>query len=139
MLHGDHRLFEESRCKSWSRISCLESKTLTACTFPQDLLLCDTSLESPCCKSRRHPCHALPLPPGSPSSEKLQSKWRKGRLLGRGTFGHVYEGFNRQHNFLPLFDFTAFLLGFNTSEMQKIWRQWEKKLQLLGYWCNLML
>ena len=97
MLHGYHSLFEESRCKSWSRISCLESKTLTACTFPQDLLLCDTSLESPSVKlkSRRHPCHALPLPPGSPPSEKLQSKWRKGRLLGRGTFGHVYEGFNR--------------------------------------------
>ncbi|KAK4572553.1 hypothetical protein RGQ29_030827 [Quercus rubra] len=96
---GSFRLFEESRCKSWSRISCLESKTLTACTFPQDLLLCDTSLESPSVKlkSRRHPCHALPLPPGSPSSEKLQSKWRKGRLLGRGTFGHVYEGFNSEN------------------------------------------
>lgn len=23
------------------------------------------------------------------------SKWKKGRLLGRGTFGHVYLGFNR--------------------------------------------
>ncbi|KAE8655909.1 serine/threonine-protein kinase cst-1-like isoform 2 [Hibiscus syriacus] len=47
-------------------------------------------------------CHKLPLPPCSPtspsalpSSEKTPcnlSKWHKGRLLGRGTFGHVYLG-----------------------------------------------
>jgi hypothetical protein len=23
------------------------------------------------------------------------SRWKKGKLLGRGTFGHVYVGFNR--------------------------------------------
>ncbi|KAK9678322.1 hypothetical protein RND81_11G203600 [Saponaria officinalis] len=56
--------------------------------------------------------HRLPLPPGSPSSppslangraglfnENVQSslsKWKKGRLLGRGTFGHVYLGFNSE-------------------------------------------
>ncbi|XP_074309018.1 mitogen-activated protein kinase kinase kinase 3-like [Silene latifolia] len=56
--------------------------------------------------------HPLPLPPGSPSSppslpngraglviENAQnslSKWKKGRLLGRGTFGHVYLGFNSE-------------------------------------------
>ncbi|CAI9758332.1 unnamed protein product [Fraxinus pennsylvanica] len=54
--------------------------------------------------------HRLPLPPNSPSSpsalptprspgraensSSISSKWRKGRLLGRGTFGHVYLGFN---------------------------------------------
>ncbi|KAG9129305.1 hypothetical protein Leryth_015686 [Lithospermum erythrorhizon] len=54
--------------------------------------------------------HRLPLPPGSPTSSSALptprtsgvtdtchnlSKWKKGRLLGRGTFGHVYLGFNR--------------------------------------------
>ncbi|GAA0141030.1 non-receptor serine/threonine protein kinase [Lithospermum erythrorhizon] len=53
--------------------------------------------------------HRLPLPPGSPTSSSALptprtsgvtdtchnlSKWKKGRLLGRGTFGHVYLGFN---------------------------------------------
>ncbi|XP_031482544.1 mitogen-activated protein kinase kinase kinase 3-like [Nymphaea colorata] len=27
----------------------------------------------------------------------VKSKWKKGRLLGRGTFGHVYEGFNSEN------------------------------------------
>jgi len=54
-------------------------------------------------------CHPLPLPPGSPTSppslpgtrttgatdNSTLSKWKKGKLLGRGTFGHVYLGFNR--------------------------------------------
>ncbi|KAL3630129.1 hypothetical protein CASFOL_023113 [Castilleja foliolosa] len=57
--------------------------------------------------------HRLPLPPSSPtspsalptprspgineSSTSNSSKWRKGRLLGRGTFGHVYLGFNSEN------------------------------------------
>ncbi|MCD9644079.1 hypothetical protein HAX54_032057 [Datura stramonium] len=31
------------------------------------------------------------------SSTINMSKWKKGRLLGRGTFGHVYLGFNREN------------------------------------------
>nr|GMC64615.1 mitogen-activated protein kinase kinase kinase YODA-like [Ipomoea batatas] len=64
-------------------------------------------------------CHRLPLPPGSPTlipgsptspstlsnprtffaegSNGNLSKWKKGRLLGRGTFGHVYLGFNSEN------------------------------------------
>lgn len=45
----------------------------------------------------RNSPHPLPLPPGSPSSSisrGSQSQWKKGKLLGRGTFGHVYLGFN---------------------------------------------
>lgn len=58
-------------------------------------------------------CHRLPLPPGSPTSPSTlsstrtcvvtesttcnMSKWKKGRLLGRGTFGHVYVGFNSEN------------------------------------------
>ncbi|PIA47717.1 hypothetical protein AQUCO_01400366v1 [Aquilegia coerulea] len=30
------------------------------------------------------------------NSQCFQSKWKKGKLLGRGTFGHVYVGFNSE-------------------------------------------
>ncbi|KAM3293576.1 hypothetical protein ACQJBY_036871 [Aegilops geniculata] len=42
--------------------------------------------------------HPLPLPPGSPctSSLSLHSQWKKGKLLGSGTFGQVYLGFNSE-------------------------------------------
>ncbi|CAA7396713.1 unnamed protein product [Spirodela intermedia] len=42
--------------------------------------------------------HPLPRPPGSPtsSSHSVQSKWKKGKLIGRGTFGHVFLGFNSE-------------------------------------------
>ena len=56
--------------------------------------------------------HPLPFPPGSPTSPSALSntrtigvventianlsKWKKGRLLGRETFGHVYLGFNKE-------------------------------------------
>ncbi|KAK1300136.1 Mitogen-activated protein kinase kinase kinase YODA [Acorus calamus] len=60
-------------------------------------------------KSQGHP---LPPPPPSPTSppspplknhgvnengQILRSKWRKGKLLGRGTFGYVYVGFNSEN------------------------------------------
>ncbi|KAK1288631.1 Mitogen-activated protein kinase kinase kinase YODA [Acorus calamus] len=50
--------------------------------------------------------HPLPLPPNhqtfrnhvvNENGQGLHSTWRKGRLLGRGTFGHVYEGFNSEN------------------------------------------
>ncbi|KZV54470.1 Mitogen-activated protein kinase kinase kinase 3 [Dorcoceras hygrometricum] len=61
----------------------------------------------------RNEWHKLPRPPGSivspspsysprspgtpESSGGISSKWRKGKLLGRGTFGHVYLGFNSEN------------------------------------------
>ncbi|KAG0480555.1 hypothetical protein HPP92_011413 [Vanilla planifolia] len=48
------------------------------------------------------PPHPLPLPPSSPSSSPYfslrpsQMQWKKGKLLGRGTFGHVFLGFNSE-------------------------------------------
>ncbi|KAG6504627.1 hypothetical protein ZIOFF_036962 [Zingiber officinale] len=52
------------------------------------------------------PPHPLPLPPNSPScsshspssssSRSPKTQWKKGKLLGRGTFGHVYLGFNSE-------------------------------------------
>lgn len=67
----------------------------------------------------RHQCHPLPLPPrSSPTSSPFTNsatssggprspggkdnpaspgqRWKKGKLLGRGTFGHVYVGFNNE-------------------------------------------
>ncbi|CAI9763421.1 unnamed protein product [Fraxinus pennsylvanica] len=57
--------------------------------------------------------HRLPLPPTSPtspsallsprspgvneSSHNSLTNWRKGRLLGRGSFGHVYLGFSSEN------------------------------------------
>lgn len=76
-----------------------------------------TNLDSPNGKQEevRGEYHRLPLPPGSPTSPSSPlrssrpclgtdishsnsnlSKWRKGKLLGRGTFGHVYCGFNSE-------------------------------------------
>ncbi|XP_059432018.1 mitogen-activated protein kinase kinase kinase 3 [Corylus avellana] len=81
-------------------------------TSPLHLRLCGLNLESPTGKQEdgKSQCHRLPLPPGSPTSPSAlpntrtsgvventtstQSNWKKGRLLGRGTFGHVYLGFN---------------------------------------------
>ncbi|XP_015697591.2 mitogen-activated protein kinase kinase kinase 3-like [Oryza brachyantha] len=48
--------------------------------------------------------HPLPRPPGPPgppgspcsSSRSVSSQWKKGKLLGSGTFGQVYQGFNSE-------------------------------------------
>ncbi|KAJ3674396.1 hypothetical protein LUZ60_005012 [Juncus effusus] len=38
--------------------------------------------------------HPLPLPPGA-ELEAVKGQWKKGSLIGSGTFGNVYEGTNR--------------------------------------------
>ncbi|KDP42587.1 hypothetical protein JCGZ_24361 [Jatropha curcas] len=81
---------------------------------PLHPLLGGMSLESPTGRldDGKSQCHPLPLPPGSPTSPPslpgtrtpvvtentavAVSKWKKGKLLGRGTFGHVYLGFNSE-------------------------------------------
>ncbi|VVA99164.1 unnamed protein product [Arabis nemorensis] len=63
---------------------------------------------------RSSECHRLPLPPTSPTSPSAVpvhgsrigggpepsslgfSKWKKGKFLGSGTFGQVYQGFNSE-------------------------------------------
>ncbi|XP_009625482.1 mitogen-activated protein kinase kinase kinase 3 [Nicotiana tabacum] len=95
----DHLSFSPFRNKynDWTRTSNESSKS-TSPTYP---LLWGKILDSPNGKqeSCNHPRHPLPLPPPPNSSAKsvgqaLESKWKKGRLLGRGIFGHVYAGFN---------------------------------------------
>ncbi|ESW31835.1 hypothetical protein PHAVU_002G272100 [Phaseolus vulgaris] len=94
------------------------SRGPTSPTSPLHPRLHALSLDSPTGKQdeRRSECHPLPLPPGSPTSPSSVlsnsitrpngllenatsnvSKWRKGKLLGRGTFGHVYLGFNSEN------------------------------------------
>ncbi|XP_058089760.1 mitogen-activated protein kinase kinase kinase 3-like isoform X4 [Magnolia sinica] len=78
-----------------------------ACSFSPE-----SSMEK--LEDEKNQCHPLPLPPSSPSSptsralrnsgvndnvqfQSLRSKWKKGgKMLGRGTFGHVYVGFNSE-------------------------------------------
>jgi len=84
----------------------------TSPTSPLHPRLQGLNLDSPTGKQDdgKSQCHPLPLPPGSPTSPSSAlsnsrspfensspnlSKWKKGKLLGRGTFGHVYLGFNR--------------------------------------------
>ena len=87
------------------------SRGPTSPTSPLHPKLHVLSLDSPTGRQEGE-CHPLPLPPGSPTSPSSSlpstrangitehttgnlSKWKKGKLLGRGTFGHVYLGFNR--------------------------------------------
>ncbi|XP_022844645.1 mitogen-activated protein kinase kinase kinase 3-like isoform X1 [Olea europaea var. sylvestris] len=88
------------------------SRGITTTTSPLHPRFGGINLDSPTGKLEdgKSECHRLPLPPGSPPSPSalptprspgraenssiISSKWRKGRLLGRGTFGHVYLGFN---------------------------------------------
>lgn len=90
------------------------SRGPTSPTSPLHPRLHALSVDSPTGRQEdgRSQCHPLPLPPGSPTSPSSlpntrangqlenttsnhQCKWKKGKLLGRGTFGHVYLGFNR--------------------------------------------
>ncbi|KAI9113726.1 hypothetical protein K1719_014977 [Acacia pycnantha] len=90
------------------------SRGPTSPTSPLHPRLHVLSIDSPTGKQDdgRSECHPLPLPPGSPTSPSALSnakanslventtnnlsKWKKGKLLGRGTFGHVYLGFNSE-------------------------------------------
>ena len=46
------------------------------------------------------PTACSPLPTSPTPCLQFQSQWRKGKLLGSGTFGQVYLGFNRYHVFV---------------------------------------
>ncbi|KAE8663633.1 DNA repair metallo-beta-lactamase family protein, putative isoform 1 [Hibiscus syriacus] len=104
----------ETRSNMGSRSPGPRSRGPTSPTSPLHHRLSGVSLDSPTGKKDdgKSMCHKLPLPPGSPTSPSALSstrtcgmsensscnlsKWRKGRLLGRGTFGHVYLGFNSE-------------------------------------------
>ncbi|KAM3282633.1 mitogen-activated protein kinase kinase kinase 3 [Capsicum chacoense] len=103
---GDNRLSPLSR-------SPVRSRGTTTMSSPLHPRFSSMNLDSGKLDDVRSECHQLPLPPGSPPSPSAlpnprpcvvaegptinMSKWKKGRLLGRGTFGHVYLGFNREN------------------------------------------
>lgn len=101
------------------------SRRPTSPTSPLHPRLQVLSLDSPTGRQEdgRSECHPLPLPPGSPTSPSSlpnmrgngllenstanRFKWKRGKLLGRGTFGHVYLGFNRYWLFFFSFSFSG--------------------------------
>ncbi|XP_057492784.1 mitogen-activated protein kinase kinase kinase 3-like isoform X2 [Actinidia eriantha] len=106
--HGDTKLSPMPRSPGPG------SRSATTATSPLHPRFCGTNLDSPNGKQEegKGSYHRLPLPPGSPTSLSVLpntricienentnpnlSKWKRGRLLGRGTFGHVYLGFNSE-------------------------------------------
>lgn len=127
---GDNRMSPLSR-------SPVRSRAPTTTPSPLHPRFVGGSLDSPTGKldDAKSECHRLPLPPSSPTSppalpnprtcvtEGLSgnlSKWKRGKLLGRGTFGHVYLGFNRWGSFSLRFGTScqsfviALLLDFDT-------------------------
>ncbi|KAL0332663.1 UNVERIFIED_CONTAM: Mitogen-activated protein kinase kinase kinase [Sesamum calycinum] len=113
--HAAYRGHGENRSSPLLRSPGRGLRCTTTATSPLHARLSGINLDSPAAKLEdgRSECHRLPLPPGSPaspsalptprspgiteSSSSNSSKWRKGRLLGRGTFGHVYLGFNSEN------------------------------------------
>ncbi|KAI4337908.1 hypothetical protein L6164_016272 [Bauhinia variegata] len=100
--HGDFgsfRVFEETEWDSGFKVSFQRaeaSRRRKSLQYPQ---LKETRIESQTINDEnwRNLCHPLPLPPccvDEPSQHMQSSKWIKGRLLGRGSFGQVYAGFN---------------------------------------------
>ncbi|KAJ6353811.1 hypothetical protein OIU76_002770 [Salix suchowensis] len=93
-----------------SRSPVPSSRAASRPTSPLHTLFGGMSIDSPTgrLEDGKNECHPLPLPPGSPTSPSslpgpktagvtemsTLSRWNKGKLLGRGTFGHVYLGFN---------------------------------------------
>ena len=108
-----HRCIGDPKVSMMPKSPGPRSRGPTSPTSPLHPRLCPMGLESPTGKQEdgKSVCHPLPLPPGSPTSPFALpssrpspvtentacalSKWKKGKLLGRGTFGHVYVGFNR--------------------------------------------
>ncbi|XP_060198427.1 mitogen-activated protein kinase kinase kinase 3-like [Lycium barbarum] len=88
-----------NKCNYWSRTSNESSKSTSPCTSSTTYpMVWGKILDSPNRKQEKcnHPRHPLPLPPSSSTKtgQALESNWKKGKLLARGTFGHVYAGFN---------------------------------------------
>ncbi|KAL5703737.1 mitogen-activated protein kinase kinase kinase [Ranunculus cassubicifolius] len=95
-------------------------------------------------------CHPLPLPPVSPthqatspsfrssdgneSTECSQSTWKKGKLLGRGTFGHVYVGFNSDKG--KMCAIKEVRLISDDSNSRECLKQLNQEITLLGQLCH---
>ncbi|GAB4848235.1 hypothetical protein Ancab_002902 [Ancistrocladus abbreviatus] len=95
----------------------------------------------------RSQVYPLPLPPSSPTSPpsvhpvrascgaestttNTLSKWKKGRLLGRGTFGHVYQGFNSEGGQMCAIKEVRFVSDDQTS--RECFKQLNQEINLLS-------
>lgn len=58
---------------------------------------------SSCSPLPSSPSSCPPLPASPTTCSQSQSQWKKGKLLGSGTFGQVYLGFNRYHILCPFY------------------------------------
>ncbi|KAK6939977.1 Protein kinase domain [Dillenia turbinata] len=92
------RPYDEIKFSTYPRNPAQISRSFPISTSPQNCQSQGMNSELP---TKRHencnsPCHRLPLPPNSPSKllNYSQAKWKRGKLIGRGSFGHVYAGFN---------------------------------------------
>ncbi|KAL9260014.1 Mitogen-activated protein kinase kinase kinase 3-like protein [Drosera capensis] len=113
----DTRRHEDVRQNARSRSPGPRSRPATTPTSPLQYRLGGLNLESPTGRHEegRSQGHPLPLPPGSPttaspvhplrasvsaenSSSCKGAKWLKGELLGSGSFGQVFKGFNWKKN-----------------------------------------
>ncbi|KAL6650583.1 hypothetical protein ACP70R_009508 [Stipagrostis hirtigluma subsp. patula] len=67
--------------------------------LPPASAACSPLPPSPSCSSPLlpSPSSSSPLPPSPTTSPQSQSQWKKGKLLGSGTFGQVYLGFNSEN------------------------------------------
>ncbi|KAK4352585.1 hypothetical protein RND71_028103 [Anisodus tanguticus] len=89
-----------NKYNDWSRTSNESSKSTSPYTSPTTYpMVWENILDSPNGKQEKcnHPRHPLPLPPNcctNRTGQALESKWKKGKLLAKETFGHVYAGFN---------------------------------------------
>ncbi|KAF6170504.1 hypothetical protein GIB67_031912 [Kingdonia uniflora] len=118
------------------------SGPLRSPTSPLHSRACGMNPESPSGDGRNSPCHPLPLPPASTTiirncgtvNENLQShlrmRWKKGRLLGRGTFGHVYAGFNSEGGHMCAIKEVKVISDDQTSK--ECLRQLNQEITLLG-------
>ncbi|KAK8577891.1 hypothetical protein V6N13_076568 [Hibiscus sabdariffa] len=147
--YNDMRGQGETRSNMRSRSPGPRSTGPTSPTSPLHHRLSGVSLESPTGKKEdgKSMCHKLPLPPGSPTSPSAAlpstrtcgatentpcnlSKWCKGKLLGRGTFGHVYLGFNSESGQMCAIKEVRFVSDDHTSK--ECLKQLNQEINLLS-------
>ncbi|GAB4847771.1 hypothetical protein Ancab_026834 [Ancistrocladus abbreviatus] len=110
---GLSRVHDDARLNVRSRSPGPGKRGTPTSTSPLHPLVAGISLDSTGRQEDgRSQGYPLPLPPSSPTSPSFHpvraacvaestntnalAKWKKGKLLGRGTFGHVYQGFNSE-------------------------------------------
>ncbi|KAH9330142.1 hypothetical protein KI387_002250, partial [Taxus chinensis] len=72
--------------------------------YPETSLFGSGHCSSPVSAQHLPSSSAVPRSPGRADNPPIPgSRWKKGKLLGRGTFGHVYAGLNKYESIILLF------------------------------------